>query len=186
MAFVELPCVPRESCVLQVQFVVEVEEKTIFFPLFIYLTLLKWIFLSSFSIPVSGFLIPDSGLWLLGLPFQSSLVCSGEVILLIQTLTIASEFAIIVTGVPCALTFKKWFIFQGLLCSQREGMFFIFVTLFVAYNACPNKLFVQLHFFSMPLSVHGFFFHSFPLLSPLFTNSLQTIFIVYFSLPKFD
>ena len=37
---------------------------------------------------------------------------------------IASEFAIIVTGVPCALSFKKWFIFQGLLCTQREGICF--------------------------------------------------------------
>ena len=36
MAFVELACVPRESCFLQLQFVVEVEEKTTFFPLFIY------------------------------------------------------------------------------------------------------------------------------------------------------
>ena len=35
MAFVELPCVPRKSCFLQLQFVVEVEEKTTF--LFIYL-----------------------------------------------------------------------------------------------------------------------------------------------------
>ena len=86
---------------------------------------------SGFRFLDSGFRIPDSGL---GLPFQSSLVCSGEVILLIQTLTIASEFAIIVTGVPCALTFKKWFIFQGLLCSERLGMFFIFVTWFVVRN----------------------------------------------------
>ena len=55
----------------------------------------------------------------------------------------------------------------------------------VAYNACPNNLFVQLYFFSMPLSVHGFnfVFHSFPLLSPLFTNSLPTIFIVLFFTP---
>ena len=35
MTFVELPCVPCESCFLQLQFVVEVEEKTTFFPLFI-------------------------------------------------------------------------------------------------------------------------------------------------------
>ena len=49
---------------LQLQFVVEVEEKTTIFPLFIqfiYLTLLKRIFLSLFSIPDSGFRIPDSG-----------------------------------------------------------------------------------------------------------------------------
>ena len=31
----------------------------------------------------------------------------------------------------------------------------------VTYNTCPNKLFVQLYFFSMPLSVHGFFFSLF-------------------------
>ena len=30
MAFVELACVPRESCFLQLQFVVEVVEKTTF------------------------------------------------------------------------------------------------------------------------------------------------------------
>lgn len=47
---------------------------------------------------------------------------------------IASEFAIILTGIPCALTFKKWFIFQGLLCTQREGMFYIFATWFVVRN----------------------------------------------------
>ena len=41
MTFVELPCVPRESCFLQLQFVVEVEEKTTFLPLFICWTLLK-------------------------------------------------------------------------------------------------------------------------------------------------
>ena len=35
MAFVELLCVPRESCFSQLQFVAEVEEKTTFFPLFI-------------------------------------------------------------------------------------------------------------------------------------------------------
>ena len=35
MMFVELPCVPRESCFLQLQFVVEVEDKTTFFSLFI-------------------------------------------------------------------------------------------------------------------------------------------------------
>ena len=35
MAFLELPCVPRESCFLHVKFVVEVEEKTTFFPSFI-------------------------------------------------------------------------------------------------------------------------------------------------------
>ena len=36
MAFVELPCVPRKSCFSPLQFVVEVGEKTTFFPLFIY------------------------------------------------------------------------------------------------------------------------------------------------------
>ena len=38
----------------------------------------------------------------------------------------------------------------------------------VAYNACPNKLFAQLYFFSMPLSVHDFF--------SLFSSSITLVY----------
>ena len=60
MAFVELPCVPRESCFLHLQFVVEVEEKTTFFDPFIYLLDIAKV---NFSVIIlnSGFRIPDSG-----------------------------------------------------------------------------------------------------------------------------
>ena len=67
MAFVELPCVPRESCFFHLQFVVEVEEKTTFFDPFIYLLDIAKvnfsviILNSRFRIPHSGFQIPDSG-----------------------------------------------------------------------------------------------------------------------------
>ena len=66
MAFVELACVPRESCFLQLQFVVEVEEKTTFFTFFYLLDNAKANFSviilnSGFRIPDSGFRFPDSG-----------------------------------------------------------------------------------------------------------------------------
>ena len=67
MAFVKLPCVPRESCFLHLQFVVEVEEKTTFFdPLIYLLDIAKVNFSviilnSGFRIPDSGFRFPDSG-----------------------------------------------------------------------------------------------------------------------------
>ena len=66
MTFVELPCVPRELCFLQLQFVVGVEEKTTFFPFIHLLDIAKVNFSviildSVFRIPDSGFRIPDSG-----------------------------------------------------------------------------------------------------------------------------
>ena len=77
MAFVELPCVPRESCFLHLQFVVEVEEKTTFFDPFTYLLDIAKvnfsviILNSGFRVPCSdsGFRIPVSGFRLLGLPW---------------------------------------------------------------------------------------------------------------------
>ena len=59
MAFVELACVPRESCFLQLQFVVEVEEKTTFFSFIYLLDIVK----VNFSVIIlnSGFRFPDSG-----------------------------------------------------------------------------------------------------------------------------
>ena len=63
MTFVELPCVPRDSCFLQLQFVVEVEEKTIFFPFIQLLDIAK----VNFSVIIldSGFRFPVSGFWFL-------------------------------------------------------------------------------------------------------------------------
>ena len=70
MAFVELSCVPRESCFLHLQVVVEVEEKTTFFLYLFIRHCLSEFFChhsqfrfadSGFQIPDFGFRIPDSG-----------------------------------------------------------------------------------------------------------------------------
>ena len=78
--------------------------------------------LNRIGIIVTRFL--KSGFRLLGVAlsvFSCLFVCL--VILLIRTLIIASEFAIIVTGVPCALTFKSGLFFKDCFVVNEKVCF---------------------------------------------------------------
>ena len=115
MAFVELPCVPRESCFLHLQFAVEVEEKTTFFDSFIYLLDIAKvnfsviILNSGFRIPVSGFNLPEdsgfrisvSGFRLLGLPLKKKLPDCGVQGQTASYLKVRKQFCV-VNGVQSA------------------------------------------------------------------------------------